>query len=227
MRLALAQSSFPDWNWLGNPRNWERLLDHGVEHVQLTLVGVALGMAVAFPLAVLATRHRKLYTPLLVTTGLLYTVPSLALFLLIAAFLQTGFGFTTAVIGLAVYSLLILFRNTVAGLDAVPDDIREAGEAMGYTPGQLLLRVELPIALPVIIAGVRIALVTTIGLVTITSLTGMGGIGRLFITGFQRQSSTILAVAIAAVVILAVIGDLALVTAQRKLLPWAREREAA
>ncbi len=227
MRLLLAQSSFPDWNWLGNPRNWERLLDHGVEHVQLTLVGVALGMAVAFPLAVLATRHRKLYTPLLVTTGLLYTVPSLALFLLIAAFLQTGFGFTTAVIGLAVYSLLILFRNTVAGLEAVPDDIREAGEAMGYTPSQLLLRVELPIALPVIIAGVRIALVTTIGLVTITSLTGMGGIGRLFITGFQRQNSTILAVAIAAVVILAVVGDLALVSAQRKLLPWAREREAA
>ena len=227
MTPALAQVGFPDWNWLGNPRNWERLLDHGIEHVQLTVAAVALGLAIAFPLAVLARRRRRLYTPLLVGTGLLYTVPSLAMFLLIAAFLQTGFGFLTAMIGLALYSLLILFRNTVAGLDAVPADTREAGIAMGYTPNQLLLRVEVPIALPVILAGLRIALVTTIGLVTITSLTGMGGIGRLFITGFQRQNATILGVAILAVVLLAVAGDLLLVAAQRRLLPWARDREAA
>jgi osmoprotectant transport system permease protein len=223
----LAQAGFPDWAWLGNPRNWERLLDHGLEHVQLTLVGVALGMVVAFPLAVLARRHPRLYAPLLVGTGLLYTIPSLALFLLIAAFLQTGFGFATAAIGLALYSLLILFRNTVAGLDAVPADIREAGEAMGYTPNQLLVKVELPIALPVVLAGLRIALVTTIGLVTITSLTGMGGIGRLFITGFQRQNTTILGVAILAVVLLAVVGDLLIVALQRRLLPWAQAKEHA
>jgi osmoprotectant transport system permease protein len=225
--VVLAQTGFPDRAWLGNPRNWERLAGHAVEHVQLTLAGVVLGLAVAFPLALLARRRPRLYTPLLVGTGLLYTIPSLAMFLLIAAFLQTGFGFTTAVIGLALYSVLILFRNTVAGLDAVPGDIREAGEAMGYTSGQLLVRVELPIALPVVIAGLRIALVTTIGLVTITSLTGMGGIGRLFITGFQRQNTTILAVAIVAVVILAVAGDLLLVALQRRLLPWARARETA
>jgi osmoprotectant transport system permease protein len=151
----------------------------------------------------------------------------LAVFMFLGVVYGRFLAFRVAATGLVVYSLLILFRNTVAGLDAVPGDIREAGEAMGYTSGQLLVRVELPIALPVVIAGLRIALVTTIGLVTITSLTGMGGIGRLFITGFQRQNTTILAVAIVAVVILAVAGDLLLVALQRRLLPWARARETA
>jgi osmoprotectant transport system permease protein len=223
----VAQVPFPDRAWLGNPRNWERLLEFAVEHAELTALGVVAGSLMAAPLALLAVRRRSLYTPLLTFTGVLFTVPSLAMFLLIIAVLGTGFSRTTAVLGLGVYSLLILFRNTVAGLDAVPADIREAGEAMGYTRNQLLARVEFPIALPVIIAGVRIATVSTIGLVTITALIGQGGLGRLFVQGFQRQNPTILLVAIVGVVALAVIADLLLLAAQRLLLPWARSREAA
>jgi osmoprotectant transport system permease protein len=223
---VLAQASFPDWTWLSNPRSWERLLDAAGEHVTLTVLGVLVGVLLAAPLALLAVRRRRLYTPLLALTGVMYTIPSLAMFLFIIALLGTGFSQTTSVIGLGVYSLVVLFRNTVAGLDSVPDDVREAGEAMGYTKGQLLWRVELPTALPVIIAGVRIATVSTIGLVTITALVGQGGIGRLFMTGFQRQNATILLVAICSVVLLAVIVDLLLLAAQRRLLPWARAREA-
>jgi osmoprotectant transport system permease protein len=221
----LAQVPFPDWNWLGNPRNWERLAGFAVEHVELTLWAVVAGSLVAAPLALLAVRRRAFYTPLLTLTGVLFTVPSLAMFLLIIALFSTGFSRTTAVMGLGVYSLLILFRNAVAGLDGVPADIREAGEAMGYTKNQLLVKIELPIALPVIIAGLRIATVSTVGLVTITALIGQGGIGRLFVQGFQRQNPTILLVAIVSVVALAFVADLALLTAQRLLLPWARARE--
>lgn len=227
MTPLLAQVPFPDWGWLGNPRNWDRLLGFAVEHAELTLLGVLAGSLMAAPLALLAVRRRALYTPLLTLAGVLFTVPSLALFLLIIALFGTGFSRTTAVIGLGVYSLLILFRNAVAGLHGVPADIREAGEAMGYTKNQLLLRIELPIALPVIVAGLRIATVTTIGLVTITALIGQGGIGRLFVQGFQRQNPTILLVAILSVVALAVVADLALLAAQRRLLPWARSREVA
>lgn len=223
----LAQVPFPDRGWLGNPRNWERLLDFTIEHAELAVLGMLVGAVLAAPLALLAVRRRAFYTPLLTLTGVLFTVPSLAMFLLIIALLGTGFSQTTAVIGLGVYSLLILFRNTVAGLDSVPAEIREAGEAMGYTRNQLLTRVELPIAMPVIIAGLRIATVTTIGLVTITALIGQGGIGRLFVQGFQRRNSTILLVAIIAVVLLAFLADLLLLLAQRYLLPWTRKRGTA
>jgi osmoprotectant transport system permease protein len=222
---AFAQVPFPDWNWLGNTRNWQRLLEFAVEHAELTVLGVVAGALMAAPLALLAVRKRALYTPLLTLAGVLFTVPSLAMFLLIIALFGTGFSRTTAVLGLGIYSLLILFRNSVAGLDAVPADVREAGEAMGYTKNQLLMRVELPIALPVIIAGLRIATVTTVGLVTITALIGQGGLGRLFVQGFQRQNPTILLVAIVVVVALALVADLLLLAAQRFLLPWARSRE--
>jgi osmoprotectant transport system permease protein len=227
LTLLLGQVRFPDWSWLGNSRNWQRLLEFAVEHAELTVLGVLVGALIAAPLALLAVRRRALYTPLLTLTGVLFTVPSLAMFLLIIALFGTGFSRTTAVLGLGIYTLLILFRNTVAGLDGVPADIREAGEAMGYTRNQLLVRVELPIALPVIIAGLRIATVTTVGLVTITALIGQGGIGRLFVQGFQRQNPTILLVAIVAVVALAFVADLVLLAVQRFLLPWARSREAA
>lgn len=224
MTPLLGQVPFPNRAWLANPRTWERLLEEAQAHVELTLLGVAVGIVVAAPLAVLATRRPRLRTPLLAVTGVLYTIPSLALFLIIASLLGTGFGRVTAVTGLAVYSLLILFRNTVAGLDAVPREVREAGRAMGYTPNQLLLRVELPIALPVIVAGLRIALVSTVGLVTITSLIGQPNLGRLFITAFTRQDPTIMVVAVVCVVALAVVGDLLLTVAQRVLMPWSRER---
>lgn len=224
--MLLGQVPFPNWAWLQNPRTWERLAEAGTAHVELTVLSVALGMLLAAPLAVLAVRRRRLYAPLLGAAGIVYTIPSIAMFLLLSVLLGTGFSRTTAVVGLALYSLLVLFRNTVAGLDAVPADVREAGEAMGYTRNQLLLRVEVPIALPVIVAGLRIALVSALGLVTITALIGQPNLGSLFITGFQRQDPTILLVAVACVVVLAAVGDLLLIALQRLLLPWTRGRRA-
>lgn len=220
----LAQAGFPDWRWLGNPRTHERLRDMLVEHVELTILAVVIGLAIAGPLGIAAVRWRRLVTPMLSVTGILFTIPSLALFILVLSVFDTGLSRTTALIGLVTYSLLILFRNTVAGFDSVPADVREAGEAMGHTWWQLLWRVQLPVALPVIVAGIRVATVSTIGLVTITALIGQGGFGRLFITGFARQNATILLTGIVCSALLAVVLDLVIVLLQRQALPWARSR---
>lgn len=218
--LAQTGRPFPDWEWLG--RNVETIRGLLWQHIELTVLSVAIGFAIAAPLAVLAVRRRQLYGPLLSLTGVLYTIPSLALFVFLVTF--TGISVTTSLIGLTIYTLLILFRNTVAGLDAVPRDVREAAEAMGHTRNQQLWRVELPVALPVVVAGIRIATVTTIGLVTITALIGQGGLGRLFLDGFQRRNSTALAVGFLGSIVLAVVADLTLVGVQRRLTPWARTR---
>lgn len=226
--LAQATRPFPDWAWF-DERNVGRLQDLFVQHVQLTVLALVLGLVIAVPLAVAAVRWRALYTPLLNVTGVLFTVPSAALFIAIFAFLPTStFGLkpTTSLVGLTIYTLLILFRNTVAGLDSVPRDVTEAATAMGYTLGRRLLRVEFPLALPVIIAGVRIAAVTTLGLVTITAFIGQGGFGQLFITGFQRRYTMEVAVGVVASVLLAVVVDLALVWAERLLTPWSQTRGA-
>ena len=133
-------------------------------------------LVIALPLALLSVRYRRLYGPVLAITGVLYTIPSLALFALLLPL--TGLSRTTALIPLTAYTLLILVRNTVTGLDGVPPDVKDAATGMGYSPSRRLLRVELPLALPAIIAGIRIATVTTIGLVTVTALIGQGGLGR-------------------------------------------------
>jgi osmoprotectant transport system permease protein len=221
---ALAQASFPDWAWLSNPRNHQRLLDQLAEHVQFVGIAVLIGFAVAAPLAILAHRHQRLYGPLLGVTGVLFTIPSLAMFMFFAAIYGQFLAFRVAVSGLVVYSLLILFRNTVAGLDSVPKDVREAAAALGHTQRQQLWRVDLPIALPVIVAGVRVAAVTTVGLTTVTALIGWGGLGRTILTGFQRQNLTMVVVGMLASTALAVVVDLLLVAFQRALAPWQRER---
>jgi osmoprotectant transport system permease protein len=221
---ALAQTGrpFPDWEWLGNPRTLDSIRDAVAQHVELTVLAVLIGLVIAAPLAMAAVRWRRLYQPLLTFTGVLFTIPSLALFVLLIAFLNTGLGRTTSLIGLVIYTLLILFRNTAVGLDGVDRDAREAAQAMGHTRSQQLWRVELPIALPVIVAGVRIATVTTIGLVTVTALIGQGGLGQLFLVGFQRGNATALTVGFVLSVVLAVAADLALVWLQRRLTPWSR-----
>jgi osmoprotectant transport system permease protein len=221
-RSVLAQAPFPDWNWLQNPRTWERVGDMATQHLQLTVLAVSIGFVVAAPLAVLAARWRWLYNPLLGLTGVLFTVPSLAMFLFLGSLLGSFIGFRTALTGLVVYCLLILFRNTVAGLDGVPQDVREAAAAMGHTSWQQFVRVEAPIALPVVLAGVRVATVTTVGLVTITALIGWGGLGQLFLQGFERRNPTILVVGVALSVALAVALDLLVVALEHRLLPWTR-----
>jgi osmoprotectant transport system permease protein len=208
------------WSWIGDNLDdiWESL----VQHVQLTALAVVLGLLVAFPLALAATRWPRLYGPILGFTGMLFTIPSLALFILLIPF--TGLSVRTSLIGLTMYTLLILVRNIVEGLRGVDRDVREAAEAMGYTRARQLWQVELPLALPVIMAGVRIATVTTIGLVTITALIGQGGLGQLFLDGFTRDFATPLVVGIVLSALLAVVADLTLVGVEHRLTPWARSR---
>jgi osmoprotectant transport system permease protein len=153
-------------------------------------------------------------------TGVLYTIPSLALFALLIP--VTGLTLLTAEIGLVSYTLLILVRNIVAGLSGVPADVREAATAMGLTERELLLRVELPLAIPVIVAGLRVAVVTTIGLTTVTALIGQGGLGYYILLGLQTAFSTALIVGALGSVLLAIAADTTMVGLQRALTPWQR-----
>jgi osmoprotectant transport system permease protein len=206
---------------------WQWVLDHldeiqtqGVEHLKLTFFAVGVGLLISFPLGVWAHRYKRFYLPITVVTGILYTIPSLALFALLTPF--TGLSFTTAEIGLVSYTLLILIRNIVTGLAGVPADVREAATGMGYSAGQLLWKVELPLALPVIIAGIRIATVTTIGLVTVTALIGQGGFGYFILLGLSRFFSTATLLGAGLSIILAVSMDRLLIFIEHRLTPWAR-----
>jgi osmoprotectant transport system permease protein len=208
------------WSWIGD--HLDDIRDDLLQHLQLTGLAVLFGVLLAFPLALAAMRWPRLYSPILGFTGVLFTIPSLALFILLIPF--TGLKISTALIGLTMYTLLILVRNMVEGLRGVDRDVREAAQAMGYTPARQLFQVELPLALPVIMAGVRIATVTTIGLVTVTALIGWGGLGQLFIDGFTLNFSTPLVVGIVLSALLAFAADLLLVAVQWGLTPWARSR---
>ena len=206
------------WSWVSY--HLDDIGGYLLQHVQLTVLAVLFGLLLAFPLALAAIRWPRLYAPILGLTGILFTIPSLALFILLIPF--TGLSTRTALIGLTIYTLLILVRNMVEGLRGVDRDVREAAQAMGYTPARQLFRVELPLALPVIMAGVRIATVTTIGLVTVTALIGQGGLGRLFIDGFTLNFATPIVVGLVLSVLLALAADLLLVGLQHRLTPWAR-----
>jgi osmoprotectant transport system permease protein len=196
------------------------------EHVTMTVIAVVIGFLISFVLAILVRRVPRLYGPVIGISGTLYAVPSLALFALLVPF--TGLSIVTAEIALVSYTLLILIRNIVAGLDGVPPDVLEAAEAMGYSRGQRFWRVEVPIALPVIVAGLRIATVTTVGLVTVTTLIGLGGLGYLIVnSGINRFFPTSIYTGVVLAVALAVVADLLLLGLQRLLTPWSRGRTAA
>ena len=207
------------WDWIAS--HLDDIAELLGEHVVLTALPVLIGLAISLPLAIAAMDRPRLATTVLSVTSALYTIPSLALFVLLLPF--TGLSRTTAVIALTVYTLVILVRNAITGLTGVPRDVREAAEAMGYRRGRRLLRVDLPLALPVIMAGVRIATVTTIGLVTISAFIGQGGLGRLFLDGFRRNFLTPVLAGFVLSVVLAVLADLLLLAAQRRATPWSRE----
>lgn len=190
------------------------------EHILLTLIAVGVGAALSFVLSLWALRQPGAYGPVTWVAGVLYTVPSLALFALLVPI--TGLSVLTAEIGLVSYTLLILIRAIVGGVRGVPADVREAAEGLGYTPQQSLWQIELPLALPVIVAGLRVAVVTTIGLVTVTALIGQGGLGYFILQGIQRFFSTALIVGAVLSVGLAILSDGALVLLQRRLTPWLR-----
>jgi len=201
--------------------NLDMLAQRTAEHVVLTLIGVGFGILIAFPVTLLIHRRRRLIGPVLGVAGILYAIPSLAVFGLLIP--VTGIGLVTAEIALVSYTLLILIRNGLAGLDGVAPEIVEAATGMGHTRIQRLWRVQLPLAIPVIIAGIRIATVTTIGLVAVTALIGQGGLGFVIITiGINRFFPTAILVGVGLSVLLAVLADRGLVLAERALTPWAR-----
>ena len=205
-----------DWSWVADHR--QLILDRLREHVELTVVAVLVGIVIATPLVLVSRRWRAAYPVVLTTTGILYTIPSLALFTLLLPW--TGLTRTTALVGLVSYTLLILVRNAVTGLDTVPADVREAAQGMGYSRGRSLVAVELPLALPAIVAGIRLAVVTTVGLVTVAALIGHGGLGHLILDGLNRRFRTPLVVGSVLSVALAALADVVLLRVQRRLSPW-------
>jgi osmoprotectant transport system permease protein len=218
--MILAQESRPlfDWDWVA--RNWDQIIDRTWEHVTLTVVSVAIGMALSLGLSIVALRWRRTYAPITWVTGLLYTIPSLALFALLVPIV--GLNASNAVIALTSYTLLILIRNTVAGIDGVPPSVVEAADGMGYTRRARFWKMEVPLALPAIVAGIRIATVTTVGLVTVTAVLGLGGYGFFILRGLNTFFWTQIIVGVTLSVALATVFDLSFVWAQRWLTPWAR-----
>jgi osmoprotectant transport system permease protein len=215
--LASDANSLIWWGWVG--RHLPLIGSALVQHLVLTGTALGLGLVISLPLALLARRYRWTQAPILTASGLLYTVPSLALFFLLGPF--TGYASrTTAVIALTSYTLLILIRNVVAGLDGVPAEVIEAARGMGYAPLRLLLTVELPLALPAIVAGIRIATVTTIGLVNVAAIIGQPGLGALITDGLRRSFPTPLMVGAILAIALAVLADLLIAGAQRLVTPW-------
>jgi osmoprotectant transport system permease protein len=204
----------PDWI----ADNLDRYVTPFWEHVFLTLTSVAIGFGIAFGLALLAHRWRWLTPPITQVTGILYTLPSVAVFFLLLPI--TGRGNTTALIALVSYTLLILFRNVMAGFDNVPVEARDAGRGMGLTPQQLLWRVELPLALPEIMAGLRIAVTTTVGLAALAFLAGAGGLGGALFDDINFRSNVLIAGGLA--IALAVVLDLLILGLQKAVTPWTR-----
>jgi len=202
--------------------NWSSVLWPALrQHIVLVAIAVSIGFAIALTLALLAHRRGWVDRPVTIVTGLLYTIPSLALFQLLVPF--TGLTRTTAEIALVSYTLLILFRNTLTGLRGVPAEVRDAAEGMGLSPSQILWQVELPLALPAIVAGVRIATVTVISLATIAAFVVNEGLGAPIFTAIQENVfKTEIIAAGGLAILLAVLSDTALVLTQRALTPWAR-----
>lgn len=221
--LVLAQEGVTATEWLS--RNTDAIVRRGLEHLQLTGLSIGFGLAISVALAIVATRYRWTYRPITVTTGIVFTIPSIALFPILRPYF--GLTTTTAVVGLTLYTLLFLFRNIVAGLEGVPADVVEAAEGQGFERNRLFLEVQLPLALPVIIAGIRIATVTTIGLVTITGLIGYGGFGFFIFDGLRSNLYLPkLLVGALAPMVLALVADALLLFLERALTPWSRRSAA-
>ena len=224
MSLPVAAAPPNPWfSWSYVSNNSAAILAALREHALLTVEAVAIAVAIAVPLAIAAHRFQRLSGPILAGTGVLYTIPSLALFAFLAPY--TGIRQRTVLIGLVLYALLILVRNTLTGLRQVPEDVREAARGMGYGPLRLLLRVDLPLALPSIMAGVRVATVSTVALVTVGVIVGYGGLGGLILRGFQNNFYRAeIATASLLCVLLALAADLLLAGVTRLLTPWIRGR---
>jgi len=196
--------------------NFDRYVTPLLQHLVLVLVSVVIGFAIAFGLALLSHRRRWLVPPITGATGVLYTVPSIAFFFLLLPI--TGRGFDTAIIALTAYTLQIIYRNIVAGLANVPESTKDSGRGMGMTDRQLLWRVELPLAVPEIIAGLRIATVSTVALATLAVFAGAGGLGEEIYADLTFKTNVVIAGGLA--VLMAIAFDVLLIIAQRLVVPW-------
>jgi osmoprotectant transport system permease protein len=220
---VVGQGPLVDWSWIGG--HTDDIVSRLLHHVIFTLIAVGLGFVISLALSLLVVRWRWLYGVVASIAGILYTIPSLALFAVLVTI--TGPTVTTAEIALVGYTLLILIRNIVAGLDGVPRDVREAAVGMGFSPRQVLFKVDFPLALPVIVAGLRVATVTTIGLVTVSALIGMDNLGTFITDGLSRFFMTPVLLGAVLSIALAVLADVALLGVQRLIAPWSRQSAGA
>lgn len=212
-----------DWGWIGE--HTDSLGDHALIHIRLALLPVLFGLIISLPLGVLCRRWRWLFPPVLTVANILYAIPSLALYMVFVQY--TGLTEATVMIPLTLYSLSVLVPNVVDGLGSVSEPVRQAATAMGFGPLRRLLQVELPIAVPIVIAGTRVAAVSSISLVAVGQLIGQGGLGYDILRGYQLTFQTQMIAASVLIVALALVTDAVLVVVQRLLTPWARARGAA
>ncbi len=225
-QTVIVPAPNPWFSWSYVTTHVPQLLEAGQEHIILTLSSVLLAIVIAIPLAVLVRRYPRLEAPVLALGGVLYTIPSLALI----SVLWPIFGLSpwTVIIALALYALLVVLRNTVVGLKGVPPDAVDAARGMGYSKLRILTKVEFPLAMPTILAGIRIATVSTVGLVTIGALVGYGGFGSLIYSGFlQNFWHAQIMTATLACIVLAIFLEVALQVIERVLTPWARSGRAS
>jgi osmoprotectant transport system permease protein len=199
-----------------------RFLPRVGEHIKMTAIAIVIGFVIAFAAALLAHRHTRLELPFSNLAALFYTIPSIAFFQIMVPI--TGIGWTSILIALVSYTLLILFRNILTGLREVPTDVKEAAEGMGLTRRQILLKVELPLAVPAIVAGLRVATVTTISLATIAAFITPLGLGAPIFNAIQSGANTEFVGASLLAIALALLADITIVTVQRLATPWARAR---
>jgi osmoprotectant transport system permease protein len=222
---GLVAQPFIRWDYVGDHLHeiWAAL----VQHLELTFIAVSVGLVISSLFAAVALRFRLTYQPLNAATGIMYAIPSLALFILLSPI--TGLTILTSEIALVSYTLQILLRSIVAAIDGVPATVRESATAMGFTGRQQFWRVELPIALPVIVSGLRIATVTTVGLVPISGILGsdQGGLGTFIFDGLLRGFNTPIIVGATLTVALAVVLDVTLVRIESLLTPWIRRARAS
>ena len=221
--IAEARNPIIRWEWVVD--EWDQIRAAITEHLTLTVLAMLLGIVVSAVLAAVALRFRWTMTPITATTSLIYTLPSVALFALLAPVFG-NLALTTAVIPLVGYTLLILVTNTVAGFQAVPKSVRDAADGMGLTPTRRVLSVELPLAMPYIMTGVRIATVSTVGLVTVAAIIGQGGLGRLIFNGLSRAFWTPMTVGAGLSIILALTLDAILLGIAALVTPWTRRKAA-
>jgi osmoprotectant transport system permease protein len=220
------QTGYIDWEWLAD-NFMEDVLPAFLQHIYLCFISLAIALIISLPLGILAARYRWLYPPMTAITGFFYTIPSFSMFALMIFVIGLSVGRTPAIIALVLYSLLVLIRNVVTGLDSVPPETKDAARGMGLTDRQILWKVELPLALPVIVAGMRIAFVTVIGIAVIGAYINAGGLGDLIFDGITRDFPTMYITGAILATLLAVGADLLFVGAERLLSPWARRARGA